>query len=81
MKKKFDFSSIPYKLFVEEHIGINDVGKYPEYEQQLQDVSERFLHSIFFTPMESSELKAELVRTLSKFKPQTVSPYLKNYYL
>lgn len=81
MKKKFDFSSIAYKLFVEEHIGINDVGKYPEYEQELQDVSERFLYSIFFTPTESPELKAELVRTLSNFKPQTVSPYLKNYYL
>lgn len=81
MKKKYDFSSIAYKLFVEEHIGINDVGKYPEYEQQLQDVSERFLHSIFFAPTESPELKAELVRTLSNFKPQTVSPYLKNYYL
>lgn len=81
MKKKFDFSSIAYKLFVEEHIGINDVGKCPEYEQQLQDISERFLYSIFFTPTESPELKTELVRTLSKFKPQTLSPYLKNYYL
>ena len=81
MKKKFDYPSIAYKLFVEEHIGINDAGKYPEYEQQLQGISERFLYSIFFTPTESPELKAELVRTLSKFKPQTVSPYLKNYYL
>ena len=81
MKKKYDFSSIAYKLFVEEHIGINDVGKYPEYEQELQDISERYIRSLFFTPTESLELKAELVRTLSKFKPQTVSPYLKNYYI
>lgn len=81
MKKMFDFSSIAYKLFVEEHIGINDVGKYPEYEQQLQDVSERFLHSIFFAPTESPELKAELVRTFSKFKPKTLSRYLKKYYI
>lgn len=81
MKKKYDFSSMAYKLFVEEHIGINDVGKYPEYEQELQDVSERFLYSIFFTPTESPELKAELVRTLSNFKPQTVSRYLKKYYI
>lgn len=81
MKKMYDFSTISYKLFVEEHLGLNDIGKYPEYEQELHGISERYIHSLFFTPTETPELKAELVRTLSKFKPQTVSPYLKKYYI
>lgn len=81
MKKKYDFSSITYKLFVEEHIGINDVGKCPEYEQQLQDVSERYIRSLFFNTDDTYVLKQELMTVLSKFKPKTLSRYLKNYYL
>lgn len=81
MKKKFDFSSIAYKLFVEEHIGINDIGKYPEYEQELQDISERYIHSLFFSPSDSPELRNELVTILGKYGPTTVSPYLKKYYI
>ena len=81
MKKSYNFSTISYKLFVEEHIGITDIGKNPEYEQELQDISERYIHSLFFNPDESIVLKQELMTVLSKFKPSTVSPYLKNYYL
>lgn len=81
MKKKYDFSSIAYKLFVEEHIGINDVGKYPEYEQELQDISERYIRSLFFNTDDTYVLKQELMTVLSKFKPKTLSRYLKKYYI
>lgn len=81
MKKKFDFSSIAYKLFVEEHIGINDVGKCPEYEQELQDIATRYIYSLFFSPSDSPALRTELVTILGKYEPTTVSPYLFNYYL
>lgn len=81
MKKSYNFSTISYKLFVEEHLGLNDIGKYPEYEQELQDISERYIHSLFFNPDESIVLKQELMTVLSNFKPSTVSPYLKKYYI
>ena len=81
MKKSYNFSTISYKLFVEEHIGITDIGKNPEYEQELQDISERYIRSLFFNTDDTYVLKQELMTVLSKFKPKTLSPYLKNYYL
>lgn len=81
MKKNYDFSSVARQLFVNEHIGITDIGKFPVYEQELEDISVRYLHSLFFSPSDSSELRSELISVLAKYKPSTVSPYLKNYYL
>ena len=81
MKKSYNFSTISYKLFVEEHIGITDIGKNPEYEQELQDISERYIRSLFFNTDDTYLLKQELMTVLSKFKPKTLSPYLKKYYI
>lgn len=81
MKKNYDFSSISYKLIVEEHIGLNEIGKFPAYEQELQDIATRYIYSLFYSPSDSPALRTELVTILGKYEPTTVSPYLFNYYL
>lgn len=81
MKKNYDLSSVAYSLFVEEHIGLADMGKNPEYESELQDAAYRYLKSVFFCPEGADGQKRELMAVMAKYKPSTVSPYLVNFKL
>jgi hypothetical protein len=73
MDKLERFRDVAREIYTKEYLGIYDMGKDPQYEDELTEVASIYLMSIFYDPDKVNTNRELLIKTLDKKEPKCKS--------